>query len=64
MATAQQGRWYIRLGRNGGNVRNHEDDHKPKITLNCVENTLNWCGGKMLPLEWLDDVSDVHTDCE
>lgn len=42
-------------------VRNHEDDHEPKTSLICVENTQNWCGGKVLPLEWLDDVSTVHT---
>lgn len=43
-------------------VRDHEDDHEPKTSLICVENTQNWCGGKVLPLEWLDDVSTVHTD--
>jgi threonine aldolase len=41
-------------------VRGHEDDYEPKISLICVENTHNWCGGNVLPLEWLDDVSDVH----
>ena len=45
-------------------VRDHEDDHEPKTSLICVENTHNWCGGKVLPLEWLDDVSTIHTDCE
>ena len=45
-------------------VRNHEDDHEPKISLICVENTHNYCGGKVIPLEWLDDVCDVHSDSE
>jgi len=45
-------------------LRNREDDHEPKISLICVENTHNCFGGKLLPLEWLDDVSDVHSDCE
>ena len=45
-------------------VRNLEDDHEPKKSLIGVENTHNFCGGKVLPLEWLDDVSDVHCDCE
>ena len=42
-------------------VRDPEDDHEPKTSLICAENTHNWCGGKVLPLEWLDDVSTVHT---
>ena len=33
-------------------------------SLICVENTHKYCGGKVIPLEWLDDVSDVHSDCE
>ncbi|XP_069684964.1 uncharacterized protein [Periplaneta americana] len=37
-------------------VRDHSDDHEPKTSLICVENTQNWCGGKVLPLEWLDDL--------
>ena len=45
-------------------VRNHEDDHEPNISLICVESTHKYCGGKVIPLEWLDDVSDVHSDCE
>jgi threonine aldolase len=38
-------------------VRDTSDDHEPVTSLICVENTQNWCGGKVLPLEWLDDVS-------
>jgi hypothetical protein len=38
-------------------VRDSSDDHEPATSLICVENTQNWCGGKVLPLEWLDDVS-------
>jgi hypothetical protein len=43
-------------------VRNHTDDHEPMTSLICVENTQNWCGGRVLPLEWLDDVSIVGND--
>lgn len=38
-------------------VRDHTDDHEPMTSLICVENTQNWCGGKVLPLEWLDDLA-------
>jgi hypothetical protein len=43
-------------------VRDHTDDHEPRTSLICVENTQNWCGGKVVPLEWLDDVSTVQRD--
>lgn len=43
-------------------VRNHTDDHEPMTSLICVENTQNWCGGRVLSLEWLDDVSNVGSD--
>ncbi|XP_021938672.1 probable low-specificity L-threonine aldolase 2 [Zootermopsis nevadensis] len=38
-------------------VRNHTDDHEPMTSLICVENTQNWCGGRVLSLEWLDDLA-------
>ncbi|KAJ2945855.1 hypothetical protein O0L34_g4761 [Tuta absoluta] len=33
------------------------DIHEPTTSLVCVENTHNYCGGKVLPLKWLDDLS-------
>ena len=38
-------------------IRDHSDDHEPQTSLICVENTQNFCGGKVLPLNWLNDVS-------
>ncbi|PSN45213.1 putative low-specificity L-threonine aldolase 2 [Blattella germanica] len=38
-------------------IRDHSDDHEPKTSLIVVENTQNWCGGKVLPMKWIDDVS-------
>nr|XP_018907952.1 PREDICTED: probable low-specificity L-threonine aldolase 2 [Bemisia tabaci] len=32
------------------------DIHKSITTLVCVENTHNFCGGKVLPLKWLDEL--------
>jgi hypothetical protein len=43
-------------------VRDHTDDHEPMTSLICVENTQNWCGGKVLPLKWLDEVSIAEND--
>ncbi|KAJ9574649.1 hypothetical protein L9F63_008181, partial [Diploptera punctata] len=37
-------------------IRDHSDIHEPKTSLICVENTQNWCGGKVLPLKWLDEL--------
>ena len=34
-----------------------EDIHFPVTKLICLENTHNYCGGKILPLEYLDQVS-------
>lgn len=31
------------------------DQHEPITTMVCVENTHNMCGGKVLPLDWLDE---------
>lgn len=33
-----------------------DDVHYPKTKLVCVENTHNRCGGRVLPLKWLDEV--------
>ena len=36
-----------------------EDVHYPVTRLICLENTHNYCGGKVLPLEYLDQVSSA-----
>lgn len=36
-----------------------EDVHCPRTTLICLENTHNKCGGKVLPLAWIDEVGQV-----
>uniref|UniRef100_A0A0P4W0E8 Aromatic amino acid beta-eliminating lyase/threonine aldolase domain-containing protein n=1 Tax=Scylla olivacea TaxID=85551 RepID=A0A0P4W0E8_SCYOL len=36
-----------------------EDVHCPRTTLICLENTHNKCGGKVLPLSWIDEVGEV-----
>ncbi|XP_068631804.1 uncharacterized protein [Battus philenor] len=35
------------------------DLHEPVSTLVCIENTHNVCGGKVLPLEWVDQLGEV-----
>lgn len=35
------------------------DCHEPKTSLVVVENTHNMCGGKVIPLEWLDELNAV-----
>jgi threonine aldolase len=40
-------------------MQNHirtRDLHEPRTALICVENTHNKCGGKVVPLAWLDEV--------
>ncbi|VVC40106.1 Hypothetical protein CINCED_3A012779 [Cinara cedri] len=32
------------------------DPHEPYTTLVCVENTHNYCGGTILPIEWIDQL--------
>lgn len=34
-----------------------EDIHCPRTALICLENTQNKCGGKVVPLSWIDEVS-------
>ncbi|XP_017484710.1 PREDICTED: probable low-specificity L-threonine aldolase 2 [Rhagoletis zephyria] len=34
-----------------------EDDHEPITSLVIVENTQNICGGKVIPLQWLDKLA-------
>ncbi|XP_067006006.2 uncharacterized protein [Anabrus simplex] len=41
-------------------MENHireDDDHEPRTALVCVENTHNLNGGKVLPLDWLDELA-------
>uniref|UniRef100_U5ERL8 Putative threonine aldolase n=1 Tax=Corethrella appendiculata TaxID=1370023 RepID=U5ERL8_9DIPT len=35
------------------------DLHEPITSLVCVENTHNMCGGKVLPLNWLNELSQI-----
>lgn len=35
------------------------DCHEPKTSLVIVENTHNVCGGKVIPLEWLDELAAI-----
>ncbi|XP_034830700.1 uncharacterized protein [Maniola hyperantus] len=35
------------------------DIHDPITSLVAIENTQNYCGGKVLPLQWIDDLSDL-----
>lgn len=35
------------------------DSHEPITKLVLVENTHNMCGGKVIPLDWLDSVSEI-----
>ncbi|KAL1489188.1 hypothetical protein ABEB36_014122 [Hypothenemus hampei] len=40
-------------------IRKNPDFHEPISSLIIVENTHNLCGGKVLPLEWLEKVHNV-----
>jgi threonine aldolase len=33
-----------------------DDDHYPKTSLVCLENTHNMCGGRVVPQNWIDEV--------
>lgn len=35
------------------------DPHEPYTTLVCIENTHNYCGGTILPIEWIDQVTKI-----
>lgn len=37
-------------------VRDHTDFHQPKTQLICLENTHNYCGGRVLPLDYHREV--------
>lgn len=36
-----------------------DDIHEPKTTLAIVENTQNICGGKVMPLDWLNEFTSI-----
>lgn len=33
------------------------DPHEPITSLVCIENTHNYCGGTVLPVEWIEQVN-------
>ncbi|KAE9541148.1 hypothetical protein AGLY_004393 [Aphis glycines] len=35
------------------------DPHEPYTTLVCIENTHNYCGGTVLPIEWIDQLGKL-----
>lgn len=37
------------------------DPHEPYTSLVCIENTHNYCGGTVLPIEWIDQVTKMMT---
>lgn len=40
-------------------IRGSDRIHEPKTRLVIVENTQNVCGGKVIPLEWLDELAQI-----
>lgn len=40
-------------------IRGGDRIHEPKTKLVVVENTQNVCGGKVIPFEWLDELSSI-----
>ncbi|XP_042891949.1 probable low-specificity L-threonine aldolase 2 isoform X2 [Penaeus japonicus] len=36
-----------------------EDVHCPRTALICIENTHNVCGGKVIPISWIDEVGSI-----
>ncbi|XP_055959479.1 uncharacterized protein LOC126832293 [Patella vulgata] len=41
-----------------GIIRNKDDIHQPSTALICLENTHNKCGGKVLPISFLEQVQE------
>lgn len=39
-----------------------EDPHAPITSLVCIENTQNKCGGRAVPLQWIDQLSQLCKD--
>ncbi|KAF5306875.1 hypothetical protein FQA39_LY00105 [Lamprigera yunnana] len=40
-------------------IRINTDFHEPSTALIIIENTHNMCGGKVLPLEWVDNIAEM-----
>lgn len=40
-------------------IRGGDRIHEPKTNLVVVENTQNICGGKVIPLEWIEELSSI-----
>lgn len=47
------------LDRLQAKFRSMDDIHEPRTALVIVENTHNMCGGKVLPLAWLDKLAEI-----
>ncbi|CAH1394730.1 unnamed protein product [Nezara viridula] len=45
-------------------VRDNNSMFHPKTTLVCIENTHNTCGGRILPLNWIKELSTVLKDLQ
>ncbi|KAJ8970240.1 hypothetical protein NQ317_017600 [Molorchus minor] len=43
-------------------IRKNPDFHEPVTSLIIVENTHNMCGGKVLPLDWLEKVGNIAAE--
>lgn len=40
-------------------IRGNDPLHEPKTKLVIVENTHNLCGGRVIPLEWMDELAKI-----
>ena len=36
-----------------------DDPHDPITTLVCIENSHNKCGGRAVPLDWIDQLAET-----
>ncbi|XP_064212667.1 uncharacterized protein LOC135266265 [Tribolium castaneum] len=43
-------------------IRKNPDCHEPYTTLVIIENTHNMCGGKVLPLDWIEKVKNISKE--
>jgi threonine aldolase len=43
-------------------IRKNPDFHEPYTSLVIIENTHNMCGGKVLPLDWIEKVKNISKD--
>ncbi|CAH1115903.1 unnamed protein product [Phaedon cochleariae] len=43
-------------------IRKNPDIHEPISSLIVIENTHNLCGGKVLPLDWIEKVGSIGSD--